>query len=349
MTTVSIAGRSIGAGEPCFVIAEAGVNHNGALDMAIALVDAAHAAGADAVKFQTFVADALVSPAAEKAEYQKRDGTAGESQLEMIRRLELSFEAFQAIQRHAAAKGIIFLSTPFDDASVEWLVRLDVPAFKVGSGDVTNWPFLERLSRAGRPIILSTGMSTMDDVRAAIGVVRQSGPVPLALLHCVSSYPADPGDANLRAMATMAQAFDVPVGFSDHTLGVETSLGAVALGACIIEKHLTLDPSLPGPDHAASLAPDEFARLVAGIRVVERSLGDGIKRPRHSEAGTAAVARRSLVLTRNLPAGTILAADMIAIRRPGTGIAPAEHAAVVGRTLTQARQAGDVLTWDVLA
>ena len=348
MTRVTIADRLIAPGAPCFVIAEAGVNHNGNLDLALALVDAAHAAGADAVKFQTFVAESLISPLADKAEYQKRD-RAGESQLEMVKRLELPLEAFRTIQNHARERGVMFLSTPFDEASADWLVAADVPALKIGSGDLTNLPFLRKLARTGRPLILSTGMSTLEEVAAAVSAARESGPAPLVLLHCVSNYPADPADANLRAMATLAAMFDVPVGFSDHTDGIDTALAAVALGACVLEKHLTLDRSLPGPDHAASLAPDEFVRLVVGVRTVERALGDGVKRPRASEAGTAAVARRSLVLTRDVPAGTVLDADLIAIRRPGTGIAPADYDAVVGRTLKQAGRSGQVLTWDVLA
>jgi N,N'-diacetyllegionaminate synthase len=321
MTTISLKGRLIGPGEPCLIIAEAGVNHDGLLERALALVDAAHAARADAVKFQTFRAEALVSPGAAKAEYQKQD-RAEESQLEMIRRLELPFDAFPAIQTRAAERGLLFLSTPFDELSADWLAQLEVPAFKVGSGDLTNLPFLRYLARRGVPLILSTGMSTLREVRDAVDAVRETAPVPLALLHCVSSYPADPADANLRAMATLAAAFEVPVGYSDHTAGIETALAAVALGACVVEKHLTLDRALPGPDHAASLEPDAFARMVEGIRTVERALGDGIKRPRPSEADAASVARRSLVITRDLEAGTVLDGSHVAIRRPGTGIPP---------------------------
>src|SRR6266568_1861300 len=296
MTGITIDGRSIASGEPCFIIAEAGVNHDGQLERALALVDAAHAAGADCVKFQTFQADALISPDAPKAVYQARDRP-HESQLEMVRRLELPFDAFRAIQARASERDLLFLSTPFDERSADWLTQLKVPAFKVGSGDLTNLPFLRHLARVGVPLILSTGMSTLDEVHNAVRAVREIAPVPLALLHCVSNYPADPADANLRAMATLAAAFDVPVGYSDHTDGIETALAAVALGACVVEKHLTLDRGLPGPDHAASLAPDEFAQMVHGIRTVERALGDGIKRPRPSEADTASVARRSLVIT----------------------------------------------------
>lgn len=344
---VVIGGRPVGPERPCFVIAEAGVNHNGRVDVALDLVEAAWRSGADAVKFQTFVADELVSPAAAKADYQLRDGPA-ESQLDMVRRFELPAEAFRTIKARADARGILFLSTPFDSASLELLVGLGVTALKVGSGDLTNLPFLTLIARTGLPLILSTGMSTLAEVDEAVKTVRSAGARELVLLHCVSAYPADPADANLRAIETLATSFGVPAGYSDHTIGTETALAAVALGACVIEKHLTLDRSMPGPDHAASTPPDEFCRLVASIRLVERARGDGRKVPRPAELGVAAVARRSIVATRDLPAGTVLTADVVAVRRPGTGLPPALVEAVIGRVLRSAVTAGQPLTWDVL-
>jgi sialic acid synthase SpsE len=285
---------------------------------------------------------------AAKADYQQRDGV-GESQLEMIRRLELPLEAFRSIRDHAESRGILFLSTPFDVASLEFLLDLGMPAVKVGSGELTNVPFLRALAASGRPVIQSTGMSTLSEVGEAVALLRPTGSEPLVLLHCVSEYPADPSDANLRAMETMARAYDVPVGFSDHTLGAETALAAVALGAVVIEKHLTLDRALPGPDHAASMPPDEFGALVTSIRTVGRALGDGIKAPRAGEAGTAAVARRSLVAVRDLAPGTVLTAELVAIRRPGTGLAPSQFDAVIGRTVRTRVRAGEPLTREVLS
>lgn len=350
MTSVRIADRVIGPGEPCFVIAEAGVNHNGDLEMARALVDAAYACGADAVKFQTFVAEEIVSASVDKAEYQKRDRP-GESQLDMLRRLQLPFEAFRELRDRATDHGLVFLSTPFDNESAGYLEQLEVPAYKIASGEVTNLPFLQSIGVRGRPVILSTGMSTLAEVRDAIAALTGAAraPVPLVLLHCVSNYPAEPADANLRAMETLASAFDVPVGYSDHTEGLVTAFAATALGACVIEKHLTLDRQLPGPDHLAALEPAGFQRLVTGIRTVQSALGDGVKRPAASEAAIAAVARRSLVLTRDAEAGTVLTEDLVAIRRPGWGIPPSEYRSVIGRKLTKRGHGGEPLTPDGLA
>lgn len=326
-----IASRLVGPGEPCFVIAEAGVNHNGSLAMALDLVDAAAAAGADAVKFQTFRADQIATAEAPKAEYQARATGGAESQLDMLRRLELEPGAFHAIARRCAEQGIIFLSTPFDEESADLLETVGIPAYKVPSGELTNLPFLDYLARKRLPLIISTGMATLDDVRLAVETVQGAGCEELSLLHCVSNYPAAPADVNLRAMATMASAFGVPVGYSDHTLGNDVCLAAVALGACVIEKHLTLDRSLPGPDHQASSDPRELASLVEGIRTIQAALGDGEKRPAASECATADVARRSLVSARAVPAGAILTADMVTSKRPGTGMAPRRLAELVGR------------------
>jgi N-acetylneuraminate synthase len=344
----SVGERRIGAGVRTFVIAEAGVNHNGDIALGEALVDAAAAAGADAVKFQSFRTDALVSRAAPKAGYQVETTGAGESQREMLARLELSPEAHARLQGRCAKRGVVFFSAPFDEASADVLERLGVPLIKIPSGELTNLPFLRHVARKRRPMIVSTGMSTLDEVATAVAAIRESGDPPIALLHCVSAYPAPAADTNLRAMDTLSERFGVPVGLSDHTLGLEVALAAVARGAHVIEKHLTLDKAMPGPDHRASLDPGEMIALVRGIRTVEAALGDGVKRPTASELDTARVARKSLVAARALRAGERLAAEAITIKRPGTGIAPADLARAVGRRLRRDVAADEVLEWSAL-
>ena len=346
---IKIAGRRVGADQPCFIIAEAGVNHNGDVELARRLVDVATEAEADAIKFQTFKAEQVISATAPKAEYQLQTTDPAESQLDMARRLELSPEAHRELQAYCQERGVLFMSTPFDEESADLLNELRVPVFKIGSGEITNWPFLEYVARKGKPIILSTGMSYLSEVDEAVRVIRSAGCDQLVLLHCVSNYPADPADANLRAMQTMAAAFQVPAGYSDHTPGIEVALVAVALGACVIEKHFTLDRNLPGPDHWASLEPDELTALVRGIRTVEAALGHGCKRPAASEANTAAVARRSLVAAQDIPADTMLTEEMIAIKRPGTGLPPAMRPYLAGRTVLTPVQAGTLLTLEILA
>ena len=349
VTAIDIAGRQVGPGHPCFIIAEAGVNHNGSLEMARQLVDVAAQAGADAVKFQTFKAEKVVSRQAPKAAYQLQTTDTGESQLDMVKRLELPFDAFRELYDYCQAKDILFMSTPFDEESADFLDELGVPVFKVGSGEITNWPFLEYVAHKGKPMILSTGMSYLSEVDEAVRVIRDAGCDQLLLLHCVSNYPADPAGANLRAMHTLATAFGVPVGYSDHTLGIVVAIAAVALGACVIEKHFTLDRGLPGPDHRASLEPGELVVLVQGIRAVEAALGHGRKEPAISEANTAAVARRSLVAARNIPAGTMLTEELMAIKRPGTGLPPAMRSYLIGRTVRTTIPAGVLLTLEMLA
>lgn len=346
---VRVADRWIGEGEPTFIVAEAGVNHNGDIKLAMRLIDIAVEAGADAVKFQTFKAEKVVSEKAPKAEYQKETTNPSESQLDMLRRLELSPEAHHELQAYCQEKGILFMSTPFDEESVDLLDELNVPVFKIGSGEITNWPFLEYIARKGKPIILSTGMSYLSEVDEAVRVIRSVGNDQLVLLHCVSNYPANPADANLHAMGTMATAFQVPVGYSDHTPGIEVALAAVALGAVVIEKHFTLDRTLPGPDHRASLEPDELRALVRGIHIVESALGDGRKRPAPSEANTAAAARRSLVAACDIPAGVVLTEDHIAIQRPGTGLPPSMRPFLVGLSARMDIPAGTLLRLEMFA
>jgi len=338
----------VGHSRPCFIIAEAGVNHDGSVETARRLVDVAVKAGVDAVKFQTFKAERLATRDAPKAGYQMQATDINESQFEMLRRLELSREAHLELFDYSRRIGVLFLSTPFDEESADLLEEIGVPAFKIPSGELTNLPFLIHVARKGRPMIVSTGMSSLDEVKAAVQAVEQAGNTNVVLLHCISAYPANPADVNLRAMHTMASAFNVPVGYSDHTLGIEVALAAVALGACVIEKHFTLDRSLPGPDHRASLEPHELSALVRGIRIVEKALGHARKEPSASETNTAAVARKSLVAKRDIRTGSRLTDEMITLRRPGTGLPPAMRTRIVGRKATQDIPAGTVLTLEMI-
>ncbi len=348
VSMMTIGDRRIGCDQACYVIAEAGVNHNGDLGLAVRLVEAAVDAGADAVKFQTFRADQIVTEDAPKATYQQETSGETETHRQMLRRLELSADAHRRLIDVCRHRGIQFLSSPFDEESADLLDALEVPAFKISSGELTNLPFLSHVARKQKPIILSTGMATLEEVGAAVETVRNEGARSLALLHCVSCYPADPADVNLRAMATMRTAFGIPIGYSDHTHGLEVALAAVALGACILEKHLTLDRSLPGPDHRASTEPQEFTRLVGGIRTIQSALGTGEKRPAAGEAAIAAVARKSLVAVQDIRAGTSITAEMIGVKRPGSGLPPASRAQVIGRRAACDIKAGVVLREDLL-
>lgn len=346
--TFSIANHSIGNG-PAFVIAEVGVNHNGDPELAHRLVDAVADAGADAVKFQTFVPELLAAPSAGRAEYQKRNTGETTSQLDMLRALVLPQEAHQALKEHAHKRGILFLSTPFDSQSAAFLHSIGVPAWKVSSGDLTNHPFLAELAAYGLPMLVSTGMATLDEVRDAVAAIDAVDPtLPLALFHCVSDYPTAPADCNLAAMATMRDTFSVPVGWSDHTEGVAVSIAAAGMGAQVFEKHITLDRGLPGPDHAASLQPDEFRQMVQGIRIAESARGNGTKAPLPYELTTAALARKSIVSIRDIEAGELLTDANIAVRRPGTGLPPASWAGTLGRKAARAIAAGQPLTTDDL-
>jgi len=346
---IRIADRLVGEGKPCFIIAEAGVNHNGDIKLARKLIDVAVRASADAIKFQTFKAEELVTEAAEKAAYQKETTGSKESQFEMLKKLELSEKDFRQLFNYAQKKGIIPLSTPFDKWSVDFLDELGVPAFKIGSGEITNLPLLQHIAGKRKPVILSTGMSTLEDVTEAITVLQEKGTGEIALLHCVSCYPSRAEDTNLRAMETLRSAFNLPVGLSDHSVGIHIPIAAVALGACIIEKHFTLDKNLPGPDHSASLEPDELKEMVEAIRDVEHALGDGIKRPTLSEEETRKAARRSLVARTNIPAGTLITGEMLDIKRPGTGLEPKQINLVIGKKAKKRIARGEVITQAKLA
>ena len=347
MKPIEIAGRRIGPGHPCFVIAEAGVNHNGSTALALRLVEAAAAAGADAVKFQTWITEKLVAPDAALAQYQRENSGGEDSQFALLKALELSQPAFREIAAHCAARGILFLSTPDEEDSADFLAALGVPLFKIGSAELDNLAFLRHLAGHGRPVILSTGMCDLRKVEEAMKTIRAAGNESVVLLQCVSNYPAAPADSNLRAMHTMTEAFGVAVGYSDHTPGNEVALAAVALGACVVEKHLTLDCKMPGPDHRASSEPAEFAALVRAIRVVESALGDGSKKPAASERNTAEVARKSLVTACDLPAGTTLTVEMLTALRPGTGLSPALQPQLIGRRLRHAIAAHTPLTLQI--
>ncbi|MER0432083.1 N-acetylneuraminate synthase [Aeromonas caviae] len=350
------------------IIAEAGVNHNGDEALAVALIDAAHRAGVDVVKFQTFKATNLVTRQAKQAAYQTANTGKEESQFAMLSRLELSFDAHLRLIAHCEALGIAFLSTAFDTESLDFLVnRLKLQTLKIPSGELTNAPFVLAHARTGCELIVSTGMATLAEVEAALGVIAfgltapqdaqpgeaafmaayasEAGQAALAnkvtLLHCTTEYPAPMVDINLKAMDTLSHAFRLPVGYSDHSQGITIPVAAVARGACLIEKHFTLDRNMEGPDHKASLEPDELAAMVKGIRDVELALGDGIKGPRPSEIKNKEIARKSLVAACDIEEGAILCADNLAIKRPGDGMSPYAYWQLLGQPAKRAYQAGE--------
>lgn len=316
--------------EKVYIIAEAGDNHNGDFNTALKLVDVAKRAGADCVKFQTFVTEEIISKYAEMAEYQKKNTGKEESQFEMVKRLELSFDEFRKIKEYCDRVGIQFLSTPFDLKSVDFLNELGVPFFKIPSGEIANYPYLIKIAHTGKPVVMSTGMCEPDEILAAINVLEKNGSGEITLLHCNTEYPTPLKDVNLYAMRTMKKMFGKKVGYSDHTKGIEVPVAAVALGACVIEKHFTLDKNMPGPDHKASLEPDELGRMVKNIRNIEIALGDGVKRVSESERKNIAIARKSIVARRNIQEGEILTEENLAVKRPGTGINPMQWMEVLG-------------------
>lgn len=321
--------------EPVLIIAEAGVNHNGDLDMACRLIEVAANAGADVVKFQTFRSDRIIASNAPKAAYQERTTGKSESQLDMVRKLELSAGDHELLKAHAEQNGIRFLSTPFDQESILLLQGMGITLGKIPSGEVTNLPYLQAMAQAFPELILSTGMCTVDEVRAAIGVLEQAGAVRerITLLHCNTEYPTPMHDVHLRAMRTLGDLFGTRIGYSDHTLGIEVPIAAVALGAMIIEKHITLDRTLPGPDHRASLEPDELTAMVKAIRNIEQALGSATKEPSPSELPNRAIARKSIHLRHALKTGHMLGIDDLIMLRPGDGISPMRVNDIVGRKI----------------
>ena len=312
-----------------YIIAEAGVNHNGSFELACRLADAAKDAGADCVKYQTFKSENLVSKNAQKAEYQKKT-TGDSSQQDMLKKLELSYDSFVRLKEYCDKIGICFLSTPFDFDSIDFLNSLNMPFWKIPSGEVTNYPYLVALAKTGKPVVMSTGMCEMSEISDAIKVLKDNGTKDIKLLHCNTEYPTPFEDVNLAAMKTIRDAFNVEVGYSDHTKGIEVPIAAVALGATIIEKHFTLDRNMEGPDHKASLEPDELKQMVNSIRNIEKAIGTGQKEPSASEKKNIAIARKSIVAKKVIKAGEILSPDNITVKRPGTGISPMRWNEIIG-------------------
>jgi N-acetylneuraminate synthase len=347
-TMISIGNKKIGELEPCFIIAEAGVNHNGNISSARRLIDAASDAGADAVKFQTFKTENLVTPYAEKAEYQEKNDPTEMTQFEMLKKLEFSEAEFKKLSTHAKKKGIVFLSTAFDDESLDLLVRLDVPAFKIPSGEITNFPCMDKIAMQKKPVILSTGMSTMEEVKEAVTYLQEHGCRDIILLHCTTSYPAPLKSVNLRVLDTLRDVFHLPVGYSDHTEGILVPIAAVARGASVVEKHFTLDRTLPGPDHAASIEPDELKTMISVIRKVEQVLGTSDKKPESCEISNRNVVRKSVVASENIPKGSLLSESMLTLKRPGTGIEPKYLQDLVGKRVKKAINKDTLISRDMI-
>lgn len=344
----AISGRPVGEGHPVFVIAEVGVNHNGSIAMAKKLIDVAKSAGADAVKFQMCDPSEMVVKSAPKAAYQEKTAK-GESHYSMLQRLYFGVKEHKILRAYAKKKGIIFFSTAFSIKDARELIKLRMPAMKVGSSDTNNLPQLRVIASAKVPIIFSTGMSTLAEVKQSIATFKKAGGKDIVVLHCTTAYPTKDADVNLRAMVTMRKALGLPVGYSDHTPGTDVAIVAVALGACVIEKHITLNKKLPGPDHFASLEPEEFAALVQAIRRTERILGTGIKGPTVGEKIIAKVARKSIVAARDIPSGTKIDAEDLAFKRPGTGLAPAQIDVIVGKRARRAITRDEKLSLSMLA
>ncbi|WP_270991267.1 N-acetylneuraminate synthase [Campylobacter upsaliensis] len=313
------------------IIAEAGVNHNGDINLAKKLIEQAAKAGADVVKFQTFKANSCVSVSAKKAKYQLETTAKEESQLEMIKKLELSYKSHFELMKHCKKHGIAFLSTPFDLESVEFLRGLDLPYFKIPSGEITNFPYLKAVAKCKKKVLLSTGMANLGEIEAALEILRKNGTRNITLLHCNTEYPTPFKDVNLNALKTLKEAFKLEVGYSDHTEGIVASLGAVALGAVVIEKHFTLDKTMDGPDHRASLEFEELKALCKGIRELEKALGSGIKKASKSEAKNKIIARKSLVAKREIQKGEKFSEQNLTTKRPGSGISAMRYEEYLGK------------------
>lgn len=308
--------------QPIFIIAEAGDNHNGSFKNALKLVDKAVEAEADCVKFQTFITERVISKYAEMADYQKENTRSDKSQYEMVKELELSFDKFRKIKNYCDSKNIMFLSTPFDLESIEFLEELDLPFWKIPSGEITNLPYLEKIARTKKPVILSTGMCNMDEISEALRILKENGTKSITLLQCNTEYPTPIEDVNLRAMKRLSETFNIPVGYSDHTVGIEVSIAAAALGAVVLEKHFTLDKNMEGPDHKASLEPDEFSQMVKCVRKIEKALGSSEKKMSKSEEKNKSIARKSIVAKKDIKKGEVYTPENLDIKRPGTGISP---------------------------
>ena len=345
--------RNTGSGtNKVIIIAEAGVNHNGDINLAEKLIDAAADAGADYIKFQTFKTELNISRTARKARYQlENTGRSDETQFEMVKKLELSYDSFRGLRKYCQSRKIEFLSTGFDLPSIDFLDELGQPFFKIPSGEITNKPYLEYLAGKGKPVVMSTGMANVEEVRAAFNLLLENGLSiqDITILHCNTEYPTPMQDVNLRAMLSIRDELGVRVGYSDHTLGIEIPIAAVAMGAAVIEKHFTLDRNLPGPDHKASLEPVELKQMIRSIRNVELALaGNGIKEPSKSEKPNIPIARKSIHLNEKLKAGTILSGKHLVMKRPGTGISPMDIDKVLGKELAITLDADTMLSWENL-
>lgn len=328
-----------------FIIAEIGVNHNGSVELAKKMIKSASECGVDAVKFQTFKSENLVTKTAQKAEYQQKN-TSDDSQFEMLKRLELSFEDFKELKEYSLENDVLFLSSPFDKNSVDLLEKLDVPAYKLGSGELTNFELIDYVQKTGKPIIFSTGMATLEEIKETHDFIDDKS--KMIFLHCITGYPTCFEEANLNFIKTLKSELNIPIGFSDHSPGIELPIAAVALGACVIEKHFTTDKTLDGPDHKASLNPIEFKAMVDAIRHVEVALGDGIRKFSENELEIKKVARKSIVLNQDISKGTVLKREMLSIKRPGTGIAPKYMEDIIGMKIKQDLSDETVLQWDYL-
>lgn len=317
--------------ERCIIIAEAGVNHNGDVRLAGKMIEEAERAGADYIKFQTFVPQGLVTATAEKSNYQKRETGENGSQLDMLKKLALSQEEFRQLKQCCGEVGIGFLSTPFDLKSIDFLFSLGMDFWKVPSGEITNLPYLEKIAKTGKSVVLSTGMSEPEEIAAAVEILEKNGSGEITLLHCNTEYPTPFADVNLLAMRELGQVFHKRVGYSDHTIGIEVPVAATALGARVIEKHFTLDRGMDGPDHKASLEPDELKRMVRAVRNIEAAMGDGRKRRTASESRNVSVVRKSIVAAEKIKAGEIFTENNITTKRPGTGISPMEWHEILGK------------------
>jgi N,N'-diacetyllegionaminate synthase len=314
-----------------FVIAEAGVNHNGNLDLAKKLVVSAKESGANAVKFQTFKTSEIVSKSAKKAKYQRKQNDNTETQYDMLKKLELTYDDFLELRNYCKKVDIEFMSTAFDFDSIDFLKSLNMNTWKIPSGEITNLPYLIKIANLNKPVILSTGMSTMEDIKSAIKALKDNGSGELTVLHCTTDYPTSFKDVNLKAMNTINKEFDVKIGYSDHTKGIEVSIAAVALGATVIEKHFTLDRNMEGPDHKASLEPNELKSMVDSIRHIEMTLGNGIKQPTESEKKNMVFARKSIIARKDIRKGELFGEDNLAVKRPGNGISPMKWFDVIGK------------------
>jgi N,N'-diacetyllegionaminate synthase len=344
---IQIKDKIIGTDFPCFIVAEAGVNHNGKIDLAQKLVDIAVAAHADAVKFQTFMAEGVVTSDTEIADYARKNIGKNIKQIDMLRKCELSYDDFKVLKEYCDKKNIIFLSSPHSFDAIDFLQDL-VPAYKFGSGDLTNIPALQYAAKKNKPLLLGTGMATLEEVKHAIYAVNTLGNTQIVVLHCTTSYPCSYEDVNLRAMTTMQQKLDCPVGYSDHTLGLLVPPLAVALGATIIEKHFTLDKKLSGPDHKASLEPEELTEMIRRIRDVEKILGSSEKKPTDSEKTIMKNVRKSIVAAKNIRKNEIIKKEMLTIKRPGIGISPEDIEKIIGKKTKKDIIFDEILRWDMV-